>query len=573
MQHILRPEQEKWLEAVRERLNQLVAVLSKSGGAPEDEATVKESIRQLEDLFLLVVVGEFNAGKSVFVNALIGEPVLEEGVLPTTTRIQILRYGEAHRSVEVDESTQMIEAPVALLRDISIVDTPGSNAIQRQHEAITREFIPRAELVFFVTSADRPFTESERALMERIRTWGKKIVIVVNKIDILERIEDAARMKSFIADNAVRLLGITPDIFLISAREALRAKLAGKEVPAGFDSLERYVLETLDAEERVRLKLLNPLGVGERVTGKRVAAAESQLGLLRGDLVAIEEIESRLAVYKEDMERGFRLRLADVDNVLHKMEARGQDFIDEIVRVGRVFDLLKRDKVKADFEQQVVGDTPRVIEQRVEGIIDWLISSELQQWQMIRDHLLRRRTELSERAAGDIGRGFEYDRSRLIETLGRAAQRTMETYDHKAEAERMAESVRGAVANAAVIEVGAVGLGTLVAIATTSTAADITGIAAAGVLATIGFLVIPQKRRAARKELREKVARLRQKLMNALTSHFEGEIERSLRRMNEGILPYTQFVRAERQRLTERLQEFAGVREAMAGLRRQIEGK
>ena len=75
-------------------------------------------------------------------------------------------------------------APVELLRDVHIVDTPGTNAIIREHERLTTEFVPRSDLVLFVTSADRPFTETERPSSQRIRDWGKKIVIVVNKIDI-----------------------------------------------------------------------------------------------------------------------------------------------------------------------------------------------------------------------------------------------------------------------------------------------------------------------------------------------------------------------------------------------------
>ena len=62
-------------------------------------------------------------------------------------------------------------------------DTPGTNAIHREHERLTREFVPRSDLVLFVTSADRPFTESERGFLQGIRDWGKKIVVVVNKMD------------------------------------------------------------------------------------------------------------------------------------------------------------------------------------------------------------------------------------------------------------------------------------------------------------------------------------------------------------------------------------------------------
>jgi GTPase Era involved in 16S rRNA processing len=67
---------------------------------------------------------------------------------------------------------------------------------------MTAEFIPRSDLVFFVTSAGRPFTETERAFMEHIRGWGKKIVVVVNKSDILDGAAQVAEIRSFVADNA-----------------------------------------------------------------------------------------------------------------------------------------------------------------------------------------------------------------------------------------------------------------------------------------------------------------------------------------------------------------------------------
>jgi hypothetical protein len=81
----------------------------------------------------------------------------------------------------------VLTAPAPLLRDIHIVDTPGTNAVIREHEAITAEFVPRSDMVLFVTSADRPFTETERAFLEQVRGWGKKVVVVINKVDILER--------------------------------------------------------------------------------------------------------------------------------------------------------------------------------------------------------------------------------------------------------------------------------------------------------------------------------------------------------------------------------------------------
>jgi small GTP-binding protein len=190
---ILTPEQEKLVAEVRQELINLRAALVRLAAAPEDETAIERSILQLDELFLLVVVGEFNSGKSTLINALVGDRVLEEGVTPTTTRIQVLRHGTAGEKV-TEDGFELIEAPADLLMNMQIVDTPGTNAIERKHELITRKFVPRADLVFFVTSADRPFTESERAFLELIRDWGKKIVIVINKVDIFQTAEDAVRV-------------------------------------------------------------------------------------------------------------------------------------------------------------------------------------------------------------------------------------------------------------------------------------------------------------------------------------------------------------------------------------------
>ena len=93
--------------------------------------------------------------------------------------------------------------------------------------------MPRADFVLFVTSADRPFTETERAFIESIRGWGKKIVIVVNKVDIFERESELDEVLAFVARRRRRrLLGIAPAIFPVSARLAARAK-QGEPRPVG----------------------------------------------------------------------------------------------------------------------------------------------------------------------------------------------------------------------------------------------------------------------------------------------------------------------------------------------------
>lgn len=571
---VLTPEQEALLVEERRWLADLEVALARFDMAPDDQATLERSVRQLDELFLLVVVGEFNAGKSALINALLGQRLLEEGVTPTTTRIHQVKYGPLSEHTWASAVLEITTSPLDILREINIVDTPGTNAICREHEAITQEFVPRSDMVIFVTSADRPFTESERAFMQRIREWGKKVVIVVNKIDILGVADDADKIVEFIGENARALLGFTPEIFAVSARQAQRAKQTDDDqllAASQFEALERYILDTLDEKGRIQLKLLNPLGVGTHVAGKYLDLIHGRLDLLKDDLTTIQDIDAQLGVYQRDMQRDFRFRLADVENVLHTFEGRGVEFFDDTMRLARIFDLLNKDKIKADFTRVVIADAPQLVEQRVNQVIDWLVSSELRQWQGVMDRLARRQHEHKDRLVGQIGGAFDYDRGRLLDSVGRAAQDAVESYDHEDEANRLAESVRMAVAGTALVEVSAIGLGALVMLLATTTLADVTGLVTASVVAALGLFVIPARRRDAKQELRRKIGDVREQLITTLTRQFDAELERSVQRINEAIAPYTRFIRGERERLTATRAQLSDISQQLERLQARIE--
>ena len=551
---ILNAAQEDLLKDSRTLLNDIRASLIQFGAAPEDHDTLAQSIRQLDELFLLVVVGEFNSGKSAFINALLGQKLLKEGVTPTTTQINVLRFGETQERRVENEDLHTLTAPVELLAELNIVDTPGTNAIIRQHEAITQQFVPRSDLVLFVTSADRPFTESERAFLEKLRDWGKKVLIVLNKIDLFETREELEQVVAFISDNARSLLGITPEIFPVSSRLAMRAKQGESELwhASGFDALEDYIKDTLDDTGRLILKFMNPLGVGTHLVDKYLQVTTSRLELLKTDFTMLDDVEAQLGIYQQDMKRDFNFRMADIDNLLFEMEQRGEEYFDETLRLPRVLDLLNKDRIQKEFEQKVVADVPQRIEGKVNEMIDWLVEANLRQWQAVMEHIADRRRQHQDRIVGDAAGGnFHYDREQLIEGVGRQAQAVVETYDRTAEAQAMAEGAQVSVAALAATEVGAVGLGTLVTLLATTAAADVTGIILASVVALLGLFIIPARKRQAKIELREKIANLRQQLTQSLRTQFEHEIERGALKIKDAISPYTRFVRAEHDRLQE----------------------
>lgn len=562
------------LATERHLLNELQVALVDFGISKEDQEILGQSIRQLDDLFMLVVVGEFNSGKSAFINALLGQKILKEGVTPTTTQINILRYGDNIERIVEDENRYNLTAPVELLSDISIVDTPGTNAIIREHEAITSQFVPRSDLVIFITSADRPFTESERTFLEMIRDWGKKVVVVLNKIDLFQSDDELGQVQTFITENARALFGVTPEIFPVSSRLALRAKQGepGMWPSSRFEPLEKYIFNTLDETGRIQLKFQNPLGVSLSLYSKYLEVIDSRLNLLSQDFAMLEDVEAQLNLYHEDMQRDFSFRMADIENILYEMEQRGQDYFDETIRLARVFDLLKKSRVQEEFTRRVVADVPERIDQRVAELIDWLVDADFRQWEAVMQHLVDRRRQHKDRIVGDSGVGtFHAERERLIEGVGRETQRVVETYDKIHEAQMIADGTQTAVAAMAAIEVGAVGLGTLVSILATTAAADVTGIVLASVVAALGLFIIPARRRQAKAEMRKKIAALREQLVQALQKHFEGEIERSVQKIHEAIGPYTRFVRAERDKLTNAKTKLDELKTGLVQVKVQIE--
>lgn len=570
---ILDKNQEELLKEERLWLADLQVVLAKLGATEDDHNTLKQSIRQLDELFLLVIVGEFNAGKSAFINALLGQNLLQEGVTPTTAQVNILKYAEKSRRQVIEPELHALFEPLEILQYINIVDTPGTNAIIQEHQNITEDFVPRSDMVLFITSADRPFTESERKFLEQIKEWGKKVVIVVNKVDIFESTADAQQVLEFVHRNADALLGTAVQVFAVSARQALRAKQGDPTLwkESKFEPLEQFIRNTLDESERVRLKFLNPLGVGNRLLSQYLDITNNRLALLADDFKMLDDIEQQLELYRQDMERDFKFRLSDVENVLFDMEKRGNDYFDETLRLPRVIDLLNRDRIRREFEQNVVADVPQAVEARVNDLIDWLVNADLNQWQAVTSHLEERKQQHKDRIIGEVGAAFRYDRDHLIDSVGKTAERVVSGYDKSFEAQQIADSAQLAVAQSAMVEVGAIGLGAVVTAIATTAAADVTGIIAASIVAILGLFVIPAKRRKAKLELSDKVTELRANLMNSLTTQFDKELKRSLQRIDDAILPYTRFVRAERTKLTASQSELNEAQKTQGRLKTMIE--
>jgi small GTP-binding protein len=553
---VLTDQQAQFLRDEKEALAQVQLALTKLDLPREVMESLQKAILQLDELFLIVIAGEFNAGKSALINSLLGQKVLAEGTTPTTSHVTLIKWGETSTQQIMDEGFAVYTYPLPLLKELNIVDTPGTNAIIRQHERLTDEFVPRSDLVLFVTSADHPLTESERQFLGRILAWGKKIVFVLNKVDIFEKDSDLQEVHDFILTHATTILGDQTQLIPVSAKLAQRA--ISESDPAErtrlrslshLDDLEQFITATLDDSTRLELKFNNPLGVAEHLIEQAEQNIAAQSESIKEDKTTSAALETVVTAYERELDSELPPRLAEVENILHRLEQRGLDFFDNTLRLTNVQNLIRGDKVRADFEKKVLADVPQQIEEQVQRLIDWLIQKDLHEWQQIMSYIQRRRAENLEHLVGEGIGPRETRRRELIDTVGKSVQTIVNMYDRNKEASELAASVETAVAQTALLEAGAVGLGTLVSIIVLSSSMDITGILAASAMAIVGFFVIPYKRKQAKDNFKTKMQALREKLLGALTTQFNNERENVITRLKDGIAPYTRYVHSELERI------------------------
>ncbi len=562
------------LKREREIINELSVLLGRLNANREDLEKLKHTLRDLEGVFMLVVCGEYNAGKSTFLNALLGEKVMLEGVTPTTDRITIVTHGNTEHTSEEDRYILRRQHPAKALRDLALVDTPGTNAVIRQHQELTENFIPRADLILFVTSTDRPFTESERRFLELIRSWGKKIIIIVNKADILEGDQELNKVLEFVSEQAKKVLDSAPLVFHLAAKKAYQAKLAEDHralEDSGLASIENYIQENVGGISRLVLKMKTPLGVGLKLAEHYESVIAERLELLDNDKRTLQEVDRQHKQFEHDMKRDFQGHLGRIKNVLLEIERRGEVFFDDTVRLGRVLKLVKPEKIKQGFENEVIRGADRKIDKSISNLVDWFIKCNMQLWEDVMLFVKERRKAGKDQVIGEVGGHFEYNRKTLIHNLEESAGEVLEGYDEKVESAELANKLQGAVLRGGLMQLGGVGLGTALAAMLSGLALDVTGVLAGLAVVGMGFLVLPNQRRKAKRDLHNKMQELRDGLENNLSKEFELELSNSNEKLRNAISPYTRFVTSELKHLEELESELSKIKDDLHIIKGEVE--
>ena len=246
---ILSPELQQQYAALRDLL-QCAVWLAEKRADHEATTILRARLSNLQAAALLVIVGEVKAGKSSFINALVREEVCPVAPGPCTTGIHELVYGPERSVASLGQFWDRIYLPKEVLREATIVDTPGTNSIIRDHQAITENYIPQSDLVVFVFSAVNPHTKTAWEFLTAIKKeWHRKMVFVLQQADRATA-EELAINREHVVRYARERQVENPIVFTVSA------KLEFEMQPeSGFAEFRDYLRSAIECGEVWRLKV------------------------------------------------------------------------------------------------------------------------------------------------------------------------------------------------------------------------------------------------------------------------------------------------------------------------------
>ncbi len=228
--------------------------------------TIKDLKDRIEEPFMFVIVGEVKAGKSSFINALLEteKDICKVAPSPMTDTIQQIVFGETAHEEIINPYLKRLYQPVDILKEIAIVDTPGTNTIIDHHQEITERFIPGADLIVFVFEAKNPYRQSAWEFFDYIHDeWRKKIIFVLQQKDLMS--EDDLQINIEGVYKQAQQKGVPmPFVFAVSAKD----EQEGLVDTSGYAPLRSFINDKITGGQAPVLKLQSNLGTAASIAQK-----------------------------------------------------------------------------------------------------------------------------------------------------------------------------------------------------------------------------------------------------------------------------------------------------------------
>ncbi len=310
---------------LKEELVQCTDALSAIESIPAD--ICKELREKIENnVFNLVVLGQFKRGKTSLINALLGAEILPTAVVPLTSIATILKYGETFtikvhfndgRVIEIDRSqiTQyvtekgnpknekdvqevVITYPSSYLKDgVRLIDTPGVGSIYEHNTDVAYRYLPKSDASLFLLSVDQPVSKAELDFLKDVKEYAHRIFFLQNKADYVSP-EDLDESIAFCKKIIQEYMGREVKILPISAKLAIEGKLSGEKELLKRSFLPEFeaVLNTFLMQEKGEVLLLS-------VTNNLLRMlSHARLGLeleMKSLLTPLDELREKLSIFEK----------------------------------------------------------------------------------------------------------------------------------------------------------------------------------------------------------------------------------------------------------------------------------
>ncbi len=541
------------------------------------ERKVIDMATQMREPFYLIIAGEYNSGKSSFINALLGDNVVSVGPIPTTDKITLLTYGEELASDGIGDHLCRISYPLEALKEITLVDTPGTNSILREQSHLIEDFIHRAELILFVTSSDSPLSDSERMFLEFLRTkWGRKVLIILNKIDLKTEAE-LSEIVTFIEKNCYKLLGFEPKILTVSASEACRAKANGDtklKQTSRIEEVEEFIYEKLDLDVKMEFKLSSPLRFLLGVFDELKQDLQEKVTLYNADIKSVERLEARIESKKRDMREYILKYKGDILSVFSRLKEKIDTFLSYNMTTRLLLTtMFAREKIDERFRRDVFGIANPLseLDRIISDAVDYVTRNNRSLWEMAHDYIeaeIKRERRLGGVSEGHISHHYEDRREELSTTLKERSKEYREL-DAIREGERIRSTAQSGLMSFLVIEglaiASGIGFTSLFSWGSPNLMVSIF----ACILAGIGLIIIPKKRKAFRSELFKRIDVLTDRFSEFMTSELCKVIDRVIENIGNSMASYRDHRWAEREEVIRRSNELNDLAEKAKSLMRK----
>lgn len=424
------------IAALRERavelMNDIALALTEEGSdAQDDVQRLRDVAQDLHNMFFMVsIIGEFNAGKSSFVNAMIGERLLPTGITPTTEYIELIRYDETPQRVPTVKPNQTREwaHPNTGAPGVAIVDTPGTGSVFKKHEDTAKKFLHRSDLVVFVISAKHAFAETERLYLELAKKYGKKIILVVNQVDLLKPNEQL-EVRRFIEAQVKETLDLEPLLFMVSAKEALDN--LNREAPVddagNIAAVKAHLRGVYSEAPPAKQKLLAQLDTAARIVENYSEEVKQKADLVSTDITKVRDVQQELTQQSLGLETQMKEAGAEIDRVLEGVRERGLNFIDTHLTIRKLGRGVDRNQLQTEFNEVVIGRSLRAINEAAGNYVNAVVDQSRLYWRGVIERL-NRLQDLMEQEAEGLDRGIYAEQRTSLQEAIRIAEAELKSY-------------------------------------------------------------------------------------------------------------------------------------------------